>query len=202
MNDFYDGSLLRFAVPIYSRQLEERSLRIIREATLEYIQLNPQKFTTPGGWSCPTLSNIESNADDYGDGGVLMAEIEGATMSYYQAWGFPPCDLRIEKAWINIAGNGAYQELHDHLQYLNNRLFSGVLYIKAGKNQGHLQLRNPIKPYAHCMLPSGVFDDCVIEPRDGLLVCFPSWMSHCVGTNTTEETRISIAWNVFVKKQA
>lgn len=200
MYKLLNGVQERFSVPIYVGQLDDRQFDIIRNAVIKYIDLNRHKFTAPSGWNCPTLSNIELSEDDYGDDGALKTEIEAAMRCYYEAWQFKLSNLQIESTWINIARKGAYQEFHDHLHYLNDRLFSGVLYIKASKEQGHIQLRNPLSSYAHCMLPSDIFDDFVIEPQDGRLVCFPAWMTHCVRVNTTDEERISVAWNAVVKR--
>jgi len=38
--------------------------------------------------------------------------------------------------------------------------------------------------------------DFQVEPKEGRLVLFPSWLTHRVSVNRTDEERISIAFNL------
>jgi len=106
-------------------------------------------------------------------------------------------DLRVSSMWININGRGSYNTPHIH----GNAFFSGVYYMKTHDGCGHIQFREPsnIREY-HCppyaeITPRNCFvQQCAAEA--GRLCLFPSYLPHEVTENTSDEERISVAFNV------
>ena len=87
-----------------------------------------------------------------------------------------------------------------------NSLWSGVYYIKAPNNSGHLKIDDPRA--SACMsrpkqkpgpVPSRIYRETHYEPKAGRLMMFPSWLMHCVDPNDSHDLRISVSFNFLQK---
>ena len=104
--------------------------------------------------------------------------------------------------WANINPPGGMNRAHQH----PNSLWSGVYYIKAPKNCGHLKIDDPrasaamFRPRqkAH-KLPQRLYRETHYEPIDGRCIMFPSWLMHCVDPNNSNDIRISVSFNFLQK---
>ncbi len=106
-------------------------------------------------------------------------------------------NLQVMESWVNINDTpGAF-----NLQHIHGGVISGVFYIQIPKGSGKLYLTNP----APIHLWEG-FDICPdrnefagetreIDPIPGTIIMFPSYLPHCVGPNTSDVERISLAFN-------
>jgi uncharacterized protein (TIGR02466 family) len=104
--------------------------------------------------------------------------------------------------WANINPPGSMNRSHQH----PNSLWSGVYYVKAPKNSGHLKVDDPrnsasmIRPKQKPgQLPPRLYRETHYEPKDGRLIMFPSWLLHCVDPNESNEIRISVSFNFLQK---
>lgn len=100
----------------------------------------------------------------------------------------------IKNSWINIAEKNVCHDYHVHPQYI----ISGVYYFRVSADQGGIQFRNPNIMIENCYFPEGQITTQSIEliPKDGDVVLFPAWLAHGTVKNTTDEPRISIAFNL------
>lgn len=106
-------------------------------------------------------------------------------------------------AWANVNRSGSYNQVHTHP--LNH--WSGVYYVVPGEYDeddvdcpGQLQIHDPrdrADMYRHPGSPA-LGNPFRVKPEAGLMVLFPSWLSHSVNTFHSETTRISIAFNAQV----
>jgi uncharacterized protein (TIGR02466 family) len=104
--------------------------------------------------------------------------------------------------WANINPPGGYNRAHTH----PNSLWSGVYYVKAPINSGHLKIEDP-KPSINIsrprrkqgQLPKHLWNEVHFEPIAGRLIMFPSWLNHCVDTNQSNDIRISVSFNFLQK---
>lgn len=181
-----------FKIPIISKSLNVNNFNLLQKEVFSYIKDNKNEFIKP--WKCPTLSNINSKQKFHTP--ILEDIIKNITEEYFSLFKFPSYPIKLNEIWINIAPPGAYQEYHMHLDYTTQCLFSGVLYIDVPKNSGNLRLVNPQKQNGMHMLPSPLLKDIFIEPKNGLIVSFPSWLMHEAQLNNSNEDRISISWNI------
>lgn len=117
-----------------------------------------------------------------GDGGAVGAQVE---------------------AWANVSRDGAHNIVHDH----PGAHWSGVYYVTTGeaapgwRDNGALELLDPRPGVAMIPLPSGSFSGrCVVNPKPGLMVLFPSWLKHHVHPFHGQGARISIAFNIRIRK--
>ena len=96
--------------------------------------------------------------------------------------------LRLLNIWFNVNPPGAFNHVHVH----PGSLLSGVLWIKTPKGSGDLMLRDPLEMNNYCL---GV--NCVtFPPEEGTMILFPAHVPHNVGVNESEETRISVSFNL------
>jgi len=104
--------------------------------------------------------------------------------------------------WANINPPGALNRPHLH----PNSHFSGVYYIKAPKNSGQIVFNEP-RSGAHMVMPSRkegqppshLWREVRVDPLEGRIVMFPSWLWHCVEPNESNDIRISVSFN-FIQK--
>ena len=109
---------------------------------------------------------------------------------------------KLGNMWANINPPGGMNRAHQH----PNSLWSGVYYVKAPKNCGHLKVDDPrssasmIRPkQKEGQLPPGWYRETHYEAKDGRLIMFPSWLMHCVDPNESNEIRISVSFNFLQK---
>ena len=104
--------------------------------------------------------------------------------------------------WANINPPGGMNRAHQH----PNSLWSGVYYIKAPKNCGHLKIDDPRASAAMYRpkqkegpVPERLFRETHYEPVAGRCIMFPSWLMHCVDPNESDDIRISVSFNFLQK---
>lgn len=108
------------------------------------------------------------------------------------------CNFYITQSWINYTKPGEYHHAHTHA----NSIISGVFYFNALEKEDKIYFMkhgyNQIKIYAE---EYNVFnaDKWWLPVKTGDLLLFPSSLPHMVEPVTSDETRISLAFNVFVK---
>ena len=103
------------------------------------------------------------------------------------------------EAWANVSESGAANAAHYH----GASYWSAVYYVRAGDGEGgELVLHDPRFPYLDMHAPDLRFRDAGGEqlihtrPRSGMLILFPSWLTHSVAPWQGEGLRISIAINL------
>ena len=104
--------------------------------------------------------------------------------------------------WANINPPGGMNRAHQH----PNSLWSGVYYIKAAKNSGHLKIDDPRSSDEMCRpkqkngeKPPRLYRETHYEPIAGRCIMFPSWLMHCVDPNESNDIRISVSFNFLQK---
>lgn len=110
----------------------------------------------------------------------------------------------VETFWININPKHAYNALHDHPQ----SLLSGVYYVQVDDKSGKLRFRDPRagKRMSPWPVAEGKesdqrhWDRVSYKPVAGRLIMFPSWLEHDVEANLSENERISISFNMNLRK--
>jgi len=109
----------------------------------------------------------------------------------------------IGNMWANINPPGGYNRPHVH----PNSHFSGAYYIKAPQKSGEIVFNDP-RSSAHMVMPDRVKDikppshlwrEVRVDPLEGRILMFPSWLWHCVEPNASNDIRISVSFN-FIQK--
>ena len=107
--------------------------------------------------------------------------------------------------WININKPGDFNIKHSHPA---NDL-SGVLWIKTPKNCGNIQFHSPscfetfleIESYTDDFRNNNNYHHAYwFPPIEGRMIIFPSHLEHDVQENLSNEERISVSFNIKLKK--
>lgn len=106
-------------------------------------------------------------------------------------------DAYVTQSWINYTEKGGYHHRHSH----QNSYISGVIYLDADENYDSITLYRKYQPQitidaAH-MTPYN-FQTQTYSVSTGDIILFPSWLEHEVGKVIRDETRVSLAFNVFL----
>ena len=112
---------------------------------------------------------------------------------------FVDCDIALTEAWLNV--NGSRQCMNS--EHVHGDVFSGVFYLQSPEGSGKLSLVNPgiNRMWKGCQLVSQknqfTGESIRIEPIEGNIILFPSYLPHSVETNDHDEERISISFNII-----
>jgi uncharacterized protein (TIGR02466 family) len=126
--------------------------------------------------------------------------IEDAMLEYFKTVHDPKGDvaLYVTQSWANYTEPGQYHHKHAH----PNSFISGVFYPQADRSvdkiyfykSGYERIKVAPQTWNHWNSESWWF-----EVGAGDLILFPSHLEHMVETKVGNETRVSIAFNTFLK---
>lgn len=151
----------------------------------------------------PNTGNTTSKDNNLFDRGEMkgLAEYVNASLDEYLKSVYAPKNdvkLYVTQSWANYTNPGEYHHKHAH----PNSFVSGVIYINADPQkdkiyfyrEGYQQLKLPTENYNLYNSESWWFETGI-----GQMYLFPSGTTHMVQTTESADTRISIAFNTFLK---
>ena len=169
--------------------------RLIKESyDLKKIDHIGRQISNRGGWQSE-LYSIDQSSD------TLRSIITNSLR------GFTPIQddvLMIVEGWTNINGPGCHNVKHQHPQCN----LAGVFWIKVPSKSGNLVFESPhsFTSYAeiNCYTDkfkkdSNSYLNYSYQPVEGQIVIFPSFLSHSVLRNESDEDRISYSFNIKLK---
>lgn len=128
----------------------------------------------------------------------IAAEINKSLNEYMRAVFAPKFDVSpyITQSWANFTRPGQHHHKHAH----PNSFISGCLYVSASADRiyffrdGYRQIKVPTDDF-------NVYnsESWWLEVNEGDIVLFPSSLTHMVETLGDKDTRISIAFNTFLR---
>jgi len=186
-----------YSIPFWQSEYPdfEQKKEIILDACKRYRQENPS-------------SETKSNVSGYQSPKFLHAKEELAPLFEYICQmafkacadlDFIDCDIALTDSWINI--NDSRQCMNR--EHVHGEVFSGVFYLHIPEESGKLVLQNPAinRMWKGCYLTSEknqfTAESIRIEPVEGNILLFPSYLPHSVETNNHDEERISISFNII-----
>ena len=109
-------------------------------------------------------------------------------------------DITYNESWFHVTTTNGMHEPHIHPRCS----WCGVYYIKSGNHDsGDTVFENPVK--STYIDRGNLFLDHMhtlrIKPQDGLLVIFPSYLSHYQAIYKGTEDRIVVAFNASIGKR-
>jgi uncharacterized protein (TIGR02466 family) len=109
-----------------------------------------------------------------------------------------PINFYITQSWLNYTEIGQYHHKHAH----PNSIISGVFYFSADPEKDKIYFYKD--KYRQIVIPPKEFnihnsDSWWFSVKTGGLVIFPSHLTHMVEQTVSNETRVSLAFNVFAK---
>jgi uncharacterized protein (TIGR02466 family) len=191
-----------FATPVIVDEIEGAAAlnEALEKAIVEQQSSDPGvKLSNRGGW--------QSKHDFPGWGGqaaktLIAKAVELANGHTVTANSAPP-SWRVD-SWANISGSGHFNMPHVH----GGSFWSAVYSVRAGAGEGgQLVLHDPRMPQLRMHAPGVQFKDVgpelrvMIQPRSGLMILFPAWLSHSVEPWEGEGSRISVAMNIRARQR-
>ena len=122
----------------------------------------------------------------------LEKEIHKHLEEYCDELGFEMPSYRF-LSWFSKFEKGNYAHIHNHGHFD----ISGVYYYKTNGEDGKIffETPNPFLDTKICYLRHGGEWDHT--PEVGKILLFPGWLRHGVKTNETDNTRISLSFNIY-----
>jgi len=106
--------------------------------------------------------------------------------------------IYITQSWVSYINNGNYHEVHRH----PNSFISGVFYVKANPEFDSIRFwKDNYEPISFEINEYNMFNGLAhtFSVEDGRIILFPSNLRHEVLCKNNNETRISLAFNTFIK---
>ena len=114
-------------------------------------------------------------------------------------WDLKQQETKITSMWSIINKKDASNARHIH----SNNYLSSAYYVRAPKNCGSIVFHDPRSVttfrYPKIAKPNNLNTNVFsVEPKEGLLVLFPSYLYHSVDLNRSGEERIVISFNINI----
>ena len=112
-------------------------------------------------------------------------------------WDTKNQEVKITGMWAIINKKNSSNSMHIH----SNNYISAAYYIKAPKNCGDIVFYDPrfaaTYRYPKISKTNKLNSNIVsFQPKEGMLVLFPSYLQHSVNVNKTDKERIVISFNI------
>ena len=185
-------------IPLYVTQSIGNEFSNIQKELLEVC--NTIRFEKIKNWDTYTHSlsyePFESNLLKEKECDHSLKFIKKSVKEYLQMIGFqyPSAPLAMPNAWITKTQKNEYAHIHTH----QGSHISGVYYIKTNGQDGNLYFPNIHRSLASNPIIGCSTQETLAPLKTGVLVLFPSDLSHGVKENRTDNVRYSLSFNIFI----
>ena len=181
-----------FPTPIYISKLDKE----LTPLELKFVDKNKKDFFKNEG-NITTNNNYILNEKPFAN---IKKELYLKVQDYFDKVISPSNNITpyITQSWLNYTETNQYHHKHAH----PNSLVSGVFYINCHKEHDKIKFFND--NYKTIKLEVKYWNIWNSESwwfpvKTGDIILFPSSLTHMVETKQGDNTRISLAFNVFVK---
>ena len=187
-----------FSTPIWKSEFPEfdKFQEIFLEKIKEFRENNPESDThsNVNGYQSPNGIHLMEEFSSLFNYICFMANQSANDLK------FKDRDIFITSSWANIADSRSAMMNH----HAHEHTFSGIFYLKVPENSGRLCLVN--EGINTMWNGANLIDQKInlnaesvkIEPSEGEIILFPSYLPHSVDTNNHDDERISIAFNILM----
>ncbi len=105
--------------------------------------------------------------------------------------------LKLDSLWVNVLKPGAAHSGHVH----PHSVLSGTAYVRTPPGAGAIRFEDPRLPLMMAAPPRRADADeadrsfVTVQPREGALLLWESWLRHEVPANAARTARISVSFN-------
>ena len=112
-------------------------------------------------------------------------------------WDLKNQEVKVTSMWSVINKKNSSNARHIH----SNNYISAAYYVKTPENGGDIVFHDPrsVTTFRYPKIAENNTlnsNNFTIQPKEGLLVLFPSYLYHSVDLNRSEEERIVISFNI------
>jgi uncharacterized protein (TIGR02466 family) len=161
-------------------------------AVLEALRKDLPRVEPGHGWqSGQTLHQREELRE-------LLRCIDKAALSVLRFLKIGYDAIEITACWANVLARGAAHKRHVH----PNNFLSGVYYVKTSPGSDAINFHDPrsqtaiIRPPVTALTAENT-DQVVVNVKNGTLLLFPAYLEHSVDSNTSDEERVSVSFNLM-----
>ena len=188
---------LTFSTPIWTSIIP--NYKDVNERMFKYIKLlqsnNPNGIAKSNlsGWHSPYF-NLEKDEPLFFVNSIATSLNE---VFRGMGWDLKNQETKITSMWSIINKQNASNARHIH----SNNYISAAYYVKAPQKCGNIVFYDPRSVttfrYPKISTPNKLNTNIFsIQPKEGLLVLFPSYLYHSVDMSKTDEERIVISFNI------
>ncbi|MBV9527219.1 TIGR02466 family protein [Sphingomonas sp.] len=141
----------------------------------------------PGYTSYASLNDLPRRDPAFADVAKLLKR-HARTFATELGWDSKP---RLDSLWVNLLRGSGHHSAHIH----PHSIISGTLYIDVPPGSGAIRFEDPRLPLMMAA-PARPDTFVTLEPRDGLLLLWESWLRHEVLPGTGKSERLSISFNL------
>jgi len=177
---------------------EEKNLDVDNNQILKHcFQLREQsdglKTSNYGGWHSEYLDPLDDVLNPLID--IVLSNCNEIKKEF----GFKQEKIvDLANYWVNINHKNNFNLPHLHI----DSFLSVVYYVKVPKKSGKIMFKNPILAHQYT-IHNNMIDEFThfnssewgVQPEEGQLLIFPSWLEHYVQPNESNDYRVSIAFN-------
>ena len=181
-----------FPTPIYISKLD----RVLTPLELKFVDKQKKHFYKNDG-NITSNNNYILNEKTFAN---IKKELDLKVQDYFDKIISPANNITpyITQSWLNYTETNQYHHKHSH----PNSLVSGVFYINCHEehdkikffNDTYKTIKPEVKDWNIWNSESWWF-----PVKTGDIILFPSSLTHMVETKEGDNTRISLAFNVFIK---
>ncbi len=191
---------LFFPTPVWTLQLD--NYRSINEQMYKFIKITQSKDregiskSNIKGWHSKDFNMQENEPKNFIK--FILPAIEQVITD--MNWEKQKQSININNMWAIINTGGSANLRHQH----GNSTISGAYYVRAPKNSGDIVFYDP-RPAPVYTYPKALNPNLLnaqvngINPKEGALVLFPSYLDHSVNENLSNEERIVISFNITIQ---
>jgi len=191
-------------VPIYKSKVEGNSYNKIQdELSISYEKCNFSMKEEWGYTSYLSDPSFKENLIQKFKLYNLSQEIEKHVSEYLSMIRFnlsgnykESMSYDISSSWFSKYEKGCYAFVHNHGSFD----ISGVYYFKVSDSSSELFFRCPIPNLDTSLVYEHLGGAHIVPPEQGSILLFPGWLNHGVKTNMTDETRVSVSFNIAFQK--
>jgi uncharacterized protein (TIGR02466 family) len=193
-----------FPTPIYVDHLEGRIQEQVNQELMTMFQAqregmsrrttqyeaNTHQLTDPN-FNCNVLAEYQCHH--------FLSALNQAVRSYVATVGATDQwieDFSVVNSWCTLTQRGEYAVLHDHV----NTDIAGVYYLQTTGDDGDFYFKTPNETLSHSYAFQHIPTAQAIRPQVGQLMLWPGFMWHGTHINQTPSERISISFNIQVKR--
>jgi uncharacterized protein (TIGR02466 family) len=126
---------------------------------------------------------------------LIMQHVKQYVLSVHSA---PGVDVYMTQSWANYTKPNEFHHKHSH----PNSFISGVFYVNVKQNEDMIKFYRDSTPFFSLVRekPNNYnSSDVAILVETNDLILFPSSFVHEVPQTTSEDTRVSISFNTFIR---
>lgn len=182
-------SIYNYQIKYYKSSIESEVFTFLKKNVLDYINKSKKNFYSP--FSDSDLQSDYPNTKMHNT--TTVYEIIETHLNKYLNGDYVNLDtVQINNLWINVTDKDEFQYYHNHITVPQREscfsMFSGTIYIQVPDKSGTFTFIN-----------EDLYNPLEIIPKEGEIIIFPFFLRHGVMPNKSDESRISVSFNLNVE---